>query len=162
MSFLPESFAVPEVLATPYFKLRPIRVADAEMDHEAVMESQAALWALFGKHWGWPSADLTLERNRGDLAWHEDEFRARRSFDYAVMTPGENALLGCVYVDPPTKAGFDAEVFYWVRDSAREAGLETVLSETVRDWIRTWPFSRVAFPGRDNAWDEWDALPARA
>ena len=50
-----------------------------------------------------------------DLGWHQKEFQMRSSFDYAAMSPDEERLLGCVYVDPPEKAGFDAEVHYWAR-----------------------------------------------
>jgi hypothetical protein len=33
-----------------------------------------------------------------------------------VLTPDESRLLGCVYVDPPEKAGADAQVCMWWED----------------------------------------------
>ena len=50
-----------------------------------------------------------MEQDGKDLRRHEEEFERRSSFDYAVMAPDESRLLGCVYIDPATKAGFDAE-----------------------------------------------------
>jgi hypothetical protein len=152
LSFLPPEFAVPERVFTDSFVLRPITVADADKDWEAVSEAREHLWELFGEGWGWPAETLTYEKSRDELAWHEDEFRERTSFDYAVVAPDESRLLGCVYVDPSEKPGYDAEVAYW----AREPELEEELGAFVRDWIdRAWPFARVAYPGRDVAWAEW-------
>ena len=51
---------------------------------------------------------------------------------------------------------------YKTRDHARElvGGLEDRLYDRVKNWIKTdWPFTSVAFPGRDIAWDIWKAIP---
>ena len=53
MSFLPDNFVVPRVLATSRVRLRPLLVTDAEKDFDAVMSSRAHLWEMFGAHWGW-------------------------------------------------------------------------------------------------------------
>ena len=75
------------------------------------------------------------------------------------MSPDEKRLLGCVYIDPPEKAGADAEIAFWVRADEIETGLETALEETVRRWVAgDWPFERAVYPGRDLRWEEWDAL----
>jgi hypothetical protein len=72
----------------------------------------------------------------------------------------EGRLLGCVYVDPPTKQGYDAEVFWWARHDELASGLEEELGAAARAWVeREWPFERVAFPGRVQPWGEYDALP---
>jgi hypothetical protein len=111
---------------------------------------------------GWPPADLTLEQDLIDLGWHQKEFQRRSSFDYAVMSLDEDRLLGCVYVDPPEKAGYDAEVCLQVRASELAAGLDELLYATARRWIdERWPFTRVAYPGRELPWDQYDALPDR-
>jgi hypothetical protein len=49
-----------------------------------------------------------LEQDLIDLGWHQKEFQRRSSFDYAVMSLDETRLLGCVHVDPPEKASYDA------------------------------------------------------
>ena len=162
MPFLPENFVVPRLLETARVRLRPLVVADVVKDYEAVMSSRTNLWRLFGAAWGWPAETLTLEDDCRQLAWHEKEFETRSSFDYVVMSLDESQVLGCVYVDPPTKQGFEAEVYFWVRDSELPTGLEGHLSDTVRQWITTsWPLARVAYPGRDIPWSDWDALPER-
>jgi hypothetical protein len=156
VAFLPPGFEVPERLETERCRLRPITIHDAVKDYDAVMTSVEHLRRLFGDGWGWPPADLTLEDDLIELGWHQVEFRRRSSFDYAVMSLDESRLLGCVYVDPPTRAGWDAEVFYWARQTELASGLEEHLGATVRRWIaEAWPFERVAYPGRDVAWADW-------
>ena len=160
MGFLPEDFDVPESLETGAFRLRPITVHDVVKDYDAVMANREHLWSLFGEAWGWPTEDLTLEQDLIDLGWHQKEFQMRSSFDYAVMSLDEKRLLGCVYVDPPEKAGYDAEVHYWARRDGPEQGLEEELAETTQRWIgEAWPFESVAYPGRYISWQDYDALP---
>lgn len=156
MSFLPRDFVVPTLLETEYFRIRPITIHDVIKDFEAVMTSRHHLWNLFGEGWGWPPEDMTLEQNLIDLGWHQKEFQLRSSFDYAVMSLDEKRLLGCVYVDPPSQPEYDAEAFYWIREDALAQGLEEKLGELIRAWlVEIWPFSRVAYPGRDINWKEW-------
>jgi hypothetical protein len=65
------------------------------------------------------------------------------------MSLDDRQLLGCVYIDPTEEAGYDAEVFYWVRTSEIETGLEDVLGSYIREWLsESWPFRKVLFPGR--------------
>jgi hypothetical protein len=160
VSFLPKEFVVPETLETDRCRIRPITIHDLVKDYDAVMSSREHLWNMFGKQWGWPPEDLTLEQDLVDLGWHQKEFQLRSSFDYAVMSLDETRLLGCVYVDPPGKPGYDAEIYLWVRQSELGTGLDEQLLQTVKGWIaRAWPFERVVYPGRENSWDEWNALP---
>ena len=157
MAFLPRDFAIPEPPATTEFRLVPLRVDHLVLDYEAVMSSRERLWQLFGAGWGWPRADMTLMQDLVDLGWHQKEFQLRRSFNWAVMSADERALLGCCYIDPPEDAaraaGCDAEACYWVRSDRIASGLEDRVGAVFRAWIATaWPFKRVAFPGRDRAW----------
>jgi hypothetical protein len=159
-TFLPRGFTPPAGLEHDQFRLRPITIHDVVKDYDAVMSSREHLWSLFGECWGWPPASLTLEEDLIDLAWHQKEADLRKSFNFAVLSPDERRLLGCVYVDPPTKQGYDAEVFWWARQDELASGLEEELGAAARGWVeREWPFERVAFPGRDQPWDEYDALP---
>ena len=66
------------------------------------------------------------------------------------------------YFLPPEKAGFDAQCFYWARTSELASGLDAHLVEAVRGWLASdaWPWQKIAFPGRDVSWAEWDAMPA--
>lgn len=149
MSFLPPGFSVPAVVETAGFRLRSITIHDAFKDYDAVMSSREHLWARFGALWGWPAAELSLEQNIIDLAWHQKEFQLRASFDYAVMSLDETRLLGCVYIDPPDQPGTDAEVWFWARQSELSAGLEAELGRFVTAWLASaWPFATVSLNGR--------------
>lgn len=160
MGFLPGDFEIPELLETDRYRLRPLTIHDVVKDYEAVMTSREHLWQMFGETWGWPPEDLTLEQDLIDLGWHQKEFQLRSSFDYAVMSLDEKRVLGCVYIDPPGKAGFEAEVYYWVRQSELAAGLDDHLGQTLKRWLaEAWPFERVAYPGREISWAEYEALP---
>lgn len=157
MSFLPDGFEVPEELKTECYLIRPITIHDVVKDYDAVMSSREHLWEMFGEQWGWPPEDLTLEQDLIDLGWHQKEFQLRSSFDYAVMSLDEAQVLGCIYVDPPTKAGFEAEVYLWVRQSELANNLDAHLFQTVKEWMKEqWPFKQVAYPGREISWEEWD------
>jgi hypothetical protein len=148
MSFLPRDFQVPAVVETARFRMRSITIHDAFKDYDAVMSSREHLWGRFGKAWGWPAEDMTIEQNIVDLGWHQKEFQLRSSFDYAVMSLDEQRLLGCVYIDPPHEPGTDADVWFWARQSELASGLEAELASFLATWLATaWPFKTVTFNG---------------
>ena len=149
MPFLPPEFTVPAVVETERFRLRSITIHDAFKDYDAVMSSREHLWNRFGATWGWPAADLSIEQNIVDLAWHQKEFQLRSSFDYAVMSLDERRLLGCVYVDPPHEPETDADVWFWARQSELSSGLEDQLGRFVVSWLASaWPFRKVTLNGK--------------
>ncbi len=149
MPFLPREFTVPAVVQTDRFRLRSITIHDAFKDYDAVMSSRDHLWGRFGDIWGWPDADLSIEQNIIDLAWHQKEFQLRSSFDYAVMSLDESRLLGCVYIDPPHATGTDADVWFWARTSELSTGLEEELGRFVASWVASaWPFKKVTLNGQ--------------
>lgn len=76
------------------------------------------------------------------------------------MSPDEEWLLGCFYADPPEKQGFDAEIYFWARTDLPNRDLEGKLSEVIPQFVSSeWTFSKVAYPGRDISWEEYDKLP---
>lgn len=140
--------------------LRPIRATDVDLDMQAVMGSQERLWSIYGQAWGWPPATMTAEQDRADLARHQAEIERHESFNYALFDTGETELLGCVYIDPPEKAGADADVSWWVVDLLVGGPVEAALDELVPRWLHEdWPFGHVRYVGRDLSWSEWLALP---
>lgn len=140
--------------------LRPIRATDVDLDMHAVMGSRERLWSIYGDAWGWPPSTMTAEQDRADLAHHEAEIARHESFNYALLDAGESELLGCVYIDPPQKAGADAEISWWVVDWLVGGPIEAALDALVPQWIReTWPLSRPRYVGRDLDWSAWLALP---
>lgn len=103
---------------------------------------------------------MSLDDDLVDLARHRKEAHLRRSFNYAVISPDESRVLGCVYVDPPERQGADADVTLWVRVDEEGTGLEEALERAVREWVAAeWPFVRVRWPGREISWEDWDRLP---
>lgn len=156
--FVPEKFTVPRELITANFTLRMLSVDDVEKDFEAVTSSAERLRKVWPDS-GWPDG-LTLRQNLVDLGWHEKEFQNRTSFAYTMVAPDESQVLGCVYFYPTDKAGYDAEVFLWVRESEVANDLDEALFEVVQHWLASdWPFENPAYPGRAISWAQWDALP---
>lgn len=152
---VPESESVPRRSEAAGFVIRPLTMADVEMDYEAVMESRDRIRGTFGPDDKWPSADLTLEQDRIDLGWHHKEFQRRDAFTYAIMNTDDTVELGCLYVQP-TDADYDAAVYFWVSDAGVDAGPEDAIESQLREWIsEEWPFDTVAYPGRDIPWSEW-------
>ena len=158
--FVPAEYVVSSELVTANFTLRMLSVDDVEKDFDAVMSSAARLSQVWPDS-GWP-AGLTLRQNLIDLGWHEKEFQNRSSFAYTMVASDESHVLGCVYFYPTEKAGYDAEVFLWVRESAAARDLDKELFEVVQHWLASdWPFENPAYPGRTISWEHWDSLPVK-
>jgi RimJ/RimL family protein N-acetyltransferase len=146
-AFVPDSFEVPQVLETDRFRLRMLSVDDVEKDYEAVMETQEYFHARGNS---WPREGFTIEENLADLEQHQQEFLARKAFAYTVVTPDERRVLGCVYINPTNGDETDAKVHLWVRKSEQHNGLDSILFQTVKGWLKlSWPFEVVMYPGRE-------------
>lgn len=154
--FVSPDFEVPETLETDRFRLRMLTVNDVVKDFEAVTTSKAHLQKVWDGEW---PEGLTLEQNLIDLGWHQKEFQRRRSFAYTVVTPDESRVVGCVYIYPTRKGDYDAEVYFWARQSELASGLETELETALRTWLKVeWPFQNAALPGKDMSLEEWAAI----
>lgn len=150
MAWLPEGFMHPERIDLPTgHHLRPIREADVDIDYPAVMGSRERLWAKYGEAWGWPPANMTYEADKQDLARHEAEIAAHKTFNYALLDEEEAELLGCVYIDPSdpeAPPGTEAVVSWWIVDMAIGTELERALDEFVPSWLtETWGFTSVHY-----------------
>ena len=154
---LPPHAAPPERVDCDGFRLRMLRLTDAEKDFEAVMESAARLRGFMDPDSDWPDG-LTLHENRIDLGWHEREFTIGHSFAWTVVSPDESRVLGCAYLYPSDKAGFDGMAFWWARESELAGGLDDRLGAAFRAMLADLPLSRIAFPGREIAWEAWGRL----
>ncbi len=158
--FAPDSVIIPSGIETKDFRIRILTINDVVKDYDAVMSSIDHLRGVFGPSSSWPSADLTLDQDLIDLGWHQKEFQIESSFAYTVMSLDESRCLGCVYVDPSEKAGYDAKVILWVRQSEIRKGLDEKLFSAVKIWLsEEWWFTTVAFPRRQMSWQEWESLP---
>ncbi len=158
--WLPEGFVAPgRVDVGEAHHLRPIRESDVELDYPAVMGSRDRLWSIYGSAWGWPPASMTLEADREDLRYHEEEAAAGSSFNYALFDHAETTLFGCCYIDPPEPddepggastsplpAGTDAVISWWTVDELVGTDLANLLDATVPAWItQDWPFRQPYF-----------------
>lgn len=157
--FVSDDFEVPTKLETGRFRLRMLSVNDVDKDYEAVIESIDDLKGFFGPKSKWPSPNMSKEEELEDLRLHQEEFENRKSFAYTVVMLDESHCLGCVYIFPSRKKVFDADVFMWIRQSELTSGLDEFLFSTVKKWIEEkWPFDKVAYPGRQISWDEWENI----
>jgi len=155
VAFDNDDFHAPVELRTDEFLLRPIRVSDAELDYEAVMESREFL-----RTWeqsSWPEDDFTVDANREDLERAVRRHTDGESFTYTVMDPTEMQCLGCVYIFPTDARMFarkqvsaidggqwsryEAAVYFWIRKSRLDDGLDRRLLDALRAWLQhEWPF----------------------
>lgn len=88
----------------------------------------------------WPQRPLTLEENEADLVAHAADYKARIGFTYTVLDPLTRMVIGCVYIYPPRRPGYDVDVCSWV--TAERAELDKTLYRLVASWIvEAWPFT---------------------
>ena len=157
--FVPNSFSIPIGITNKEFKIRMLTIHDLIKDYDAVMSSIDHLKGVFGPKSSWPSEELTIEQDLVDLAWHQKEFEIKSSFTYTVMNPIETKCLGCIYINPTEKIGYDAEIIFWVRKCEIEKGLDERLFSEIKFWLsKEWLFKSVGFPGRLIDWDQWNAI----
>ncbi|MDJ0835335.1 MAG: GNAT family N-acetyltransferase [Acidobacteriota bacterium] len=147
-SFVADDFVVPEGMRNAVFKLEPLTLQHAVMDFEAVKQNAAFLRDTL--QWdGWPADDLTPEQNQRDIGLHMREHRARRAFTYTMLSTDGTRVLGCVYIVPAEKPGAEAWVYFWTIRELHDAGKTPLVRRALQRWLNeSWPFSRVAFPGR--------------
>ena len=162
VKFVPNSVLVPTGIKNKEFKIRMLTIHDLVLDYDAVMTSIEHLKGVFGPNSSWPSKNLTLEQDLVDLAWHQKEFEIKSSFAYTVLNLNETQCLGCLYINPTEKVGYDAEIIFWVRKSEIANGLDERLFSEIKFWLsKEWWFKNVGFPARLIDWEQWNALPSK-
>ncbi len=145
---VPAGFDVPLSLDGSGFRLEQLRIAHNVADFAAWHGSQEHIHATPGfAGRDWPVDDYTLEQNLADLAEHEEDFARRIGFTYTVLEPATGEVIGCVYLYPPKREGFDLDVRSWVR--ADHAELDEPVHDAVVAWIaEDWPFSAIDYAAR--------------
>lgn len=160
-TFVSESFQVPRQYTASTYKLVPLGPEVAKLDYEAYMSSIDHIRSRMGGKW--PSPELTMADQAKDMAGEKAQWDTRKSFPYAVLTPDGSKELGCFYVRPSGKQGFDAVATLWTTKAAFDQGFEQVLYRDMKAWLaKEWPFRKVAWPGHEIPQAEWRALPAKA
>ena len=157
---IPADFQPPTLVETDDFVVKPLGPELMEVDYVAYMSSIEHLQKTFTRSTSWPHEGLDMEDALLDMQTEERRFKQRESFAYAVLTPDGKTELGCVYVYPSTKAGFDAVIRLWVTQEQYDLGFDATLYRWTQGWInRSWPFESPAYPGRAIPWSDWDSMP---
>ena len=110
-----KNYSIPAVHSLGELTLKALSINDLERDFSAVMASAADIKAA-NPGSSWPEG-LTREKNLIDLAWHQREFEARRSFAWVIENI-DGEYLGCLYVYPSIAGERSAEVVWWWRTGA--------------------------------------------
>jgi hypothetical protein len=144
---VPADFAVPAGLRTDLFVLEPLGPEHNEADYAAwtgSIEHIKQTPGFAGRTW---PAPMPLEQNAGDLARHARDFGDRSGFTYTVLDPPSGDVIGCVYIYPPRREGYDVDVRSWVR--ADRAELDKPLYDVISQWLAaSWPFAKPDYAAR--------------
>jgi YVTN family beta-propeller protein len=151
--FVPPTFVVPGPPSVGNYVWNILEPTILAPDYQALLDREGRTGPV----------TITKPQDYGELKRHRWEFQHHTAFSWGVMSPDKQTTVACVYINPSTKAGYDATVRLWVTKQGAAAGLEPVLEKAVRAWIAAkWPFTKVAFPGRDMPTTEWNSLPNRS
>jgi hypothetical protein len=157
---VPATFNPPKEYAGDGYKLVPLGPAVAELDFKAYMGSIDHLHKVMGG--GWPKPTLTMADQAKDMAGEKQQWDERKSFPYAVLSPDGSKELGCFYLRPSNKAGYEVVATLWATQEEFDKGFETKLYQDMKAWVaKTWPFQKVAWPGIEIPQAEWRALPKK-
>ena len=137
---VPDDFVAPEGLTTDLFVLEPLGVHHNAADRAAWTSSIEHIRSTPGfADRSWPTGPMSLDDNAADLARHARDFADRTGFTYTVLDRSSRDVIGCVYLYPPRRDGYDVDVRSWVR--ANRAHLDQPLHDVVRRWLTdSWPF----------------------
>lgn len=145
--FVPANFDVPVSYRTATFQLKPLGPDLAKHDYDAYMSSIEHLQKTFSNSTRWPNDKITMADAIKDVEGEIARFKARKSFTYAVLSLDGAKELGCVYISPSRKEGFDANVRLWVTKAEFDKGLQPVVLKEVKAWLaKSWPFKNVSYP----------------
>lgn len=158
---VPADFEVPTLVEGPGFKLVPLGPDLVKVDFDAYMSSIEHLQQTFTRSTAWPHPNISDADAMLDMETEQARFEKRESFAYGVLTPDGTRERGSFYVRPSPVEGYDAVVMMWVTKADYDAGFDAELYEWGKKWVaETWPFAKVAYPGRAIDWATWDALTA--
>jgi len=157
--FIPVDYNPTRRVETETFLLLPLGPDLVNQDYAAYMSSIEHLQKTFTRSSAWPKDDITVEDAMKDVLNEQERFANRESFAYSVLTKDGERELGSVYIRPASKLGFEAEVSLWVTQQEFDSGFDASLYEWTQLWIaESWPFKKVAYPGRKIEWAEWDKM----
>lgn len=112
------------------FKLAPLAPENVDEDFAAVQATAHLMDGIFGD---WPTG-LTHEANLIDMAWHEREFTARRSFSW-IVRDGHGAYVGCFYLFPELGTRGRAKATFWLCDLPDRTTIAANLKAELGAWL---------------------------
>lgn len=121
---LPRSFEI------DHFRLTPLAPDNVDEDFVAVQSTAHLMDGIFGD---WP-AGLSRESNLIDMAWHEREFTARRSFSWIVRDM-QDVYIGCFYLFPELGARGRAKATFWLCDLPDRTTVAADLKADLGAWL---------------------------
>jgi hypothetical protein len=148
VTFVPDDFIAPTSLRGQGFQLEPLTPTHNVQDYKAWHESFKHIKATPGfEGKSWPMEDFSLEQNLADLDRHEKDFSERIGFTFTVLSTDTGEVIGCLYLYPPKREGYDVDARSWV--CADRAELDKPLYEAVNTWIAAeWPWKSVDYAAR--------------
>ena len=117
---------------TDEFLIRPLQVADAELDYAAVMASAPELRKQFDNQW--PPDDFSVAQNRNEIEIHQSQFESGELFTFTIIRTDGSEVLGCVYI-AIDKASSKQTILGWLRSDLRENSLRQRIADTVDQWL---------------------------
>lgn len=123
--------ALPRSVTLGDVRLTPLSPDVVDEDLAAVQASAALMDGIFGDVW---PTGLTREDNLIDLAWHEREFTARRSFSWIIRDQA-GAYIGCFYVFPAIGALGRADAVFWLCPLPDREAMARTLQATLSAWL---------------------------
>jgi hypothetical protein len=121
----------PRSMAVGPFAFTPLSPDQVDEDLAAVLAAAPVLDGIFGPVW---PTGLTREANLIDLAWHDREFTARRSFAW-IIRDGAGAYLGCFYLYPAMGTRGRAQAVFWLCDMAERQAVAAQLRSALDIWL---------------------------
>jgi hypothetical protein len=143
---LPSGFEAPTRLTYQDMVAVALTRAHLQDDVRGINASIEQIQATRGGDW--PTGPVTEEFDFVDLVWHEQEFREKTSFSYAVYDD-RGHYLGCCYLYPMGRRtelterllDHDVDASWWVTTDAYQSGYYEKLYAALRDWLATeFPF----------------------
>lgn len=165
-SFLPPGFEPPSVIWQSHYRIRPLRLEDADIDYDCYMScvdhvrTGGFIQPPDASHIDWPRHDQTRRWSTVLIGHAEYLMAAGSAIEYGIFNLANTEEYGCLYVRPTRVAGYDAAITFWIREGHHQA-LDGDLYDLARQWIpAAFPFERaVAFPGHGITWEQWEDLP---
>lgn len=151
--FVDDNFVAPVEDTIGKFVIRQITVEDAAFDFEALMANREMIWQLRGRIKGfpnWPSVSFTLDENKEDMVWLENDMKKNKLFCYLLISSRSGEHAGCVYLYPISddfselKGQYDVDFSMWVVKDVYDSGEYPELYLDTLAWVKdNFPFIQI-------------------